>query len=106
MSFLYFAPASSGVLPGMNVLVSLPSGPSGDGLAIPPSAIVWWQDRAWVYRQTEPGAFARTQIPTDLPSKDGGYVVKTLPKDVEIVTRGAQLLLSEEFRAQIQVGAD
>jgi len=106
MSFLYLAPAASGVLPGMNVLVSLPSGLPGDGLAIPPAAIVWWQDRAWVYRRTDAGAFARTQIPTDLPSTDGGYVVKTLPKDVEIVTRGAQLLLSEEFRAQIQVGAD
>jgi hypothetical protein len=29
-----------------------------------------------------------------------------LPGDAEIVTRGAQLLLSEEFRAQIQVGED
>jgi len=27
-------------------------------------------------------------------------------KDAEIVTRGAQLLLSEEFRAQIQVEED
>jgi hypothetical protein len=29
--------------------------------------------------------------------------VKDLPKDAEIVMRGAQLLLSEEFRSQIQV---
>ena len=106
MSFLYLAPAGSGVLPGMNVLVSLPSGPPGDGLAIPPSAIVWWQDRAWIYSQTGTATFARTQIPTDLPASDGGYVVKTLPNDVQVVTQGAQLLLSEEFRAQIQVGAD
>jgi len=106
MSFLYLAPASSGVLPGMNVLVSLPSGTPSNGLAIPPSAIVWWQDRAWIYRQANPGTFIRTQIPIDLPSKDGGYIVKDLPKDATMVTKGAQLLLSEEFRAQIQVGAD
>ena len=106
MSFFYLAPASSGVLPGMNVLVSLPSGPPSDGLAIPPSAIVWWQDRAWIYSQAGAATFARTQIPTDLPAKGGGYVVKNLPKDVRIVTQGAQLLLSEEFRAQIQIGAD
>jgi len=105
-SFLYLAPASSLVLPGMNVLVSLPAGPPSDGLAIPPSAIVWWQDRAWIYRQAGADTFVRAQIPTGLPSKDGGYVVKELPKDTRIVTRGAQLLLSEEFRAQIQVGAD
>ena len=106
MSFFYLAPASSGVLPGMNVLVSLPSGAPGDGLAIPPSAIVWWQDRAWVYRQVGADTFARTQVATSLPAQDGGYVVKGLPSDTRIVTQGAQMLLSEEFRAQIQVGAD
>jgi len=105
-SFFYLAPASSGVLPGMNVLVSLPSGPPSDGLAIPPSAVVWWQDRAWIYRQNGADLFVRMQIPTDLPSKDGGYVVKGLPKDTEVVTRGAQALLSEEFRAQLHVKAD
>jgi len=104
VSFIYLAPASSGVLPGMNVLVSLPSGTPSDGLAIPSSAIVWWQDRAWVYRQAGADTFVRTQIPTDLPAKNGGYVVKEVPQDTRIVARGAQLLLSEEFRAQIQVG--
>jgi len=105
-SFLYLAPASSGVLPGMNVLVSLPSGLPIQGVAVPPSAIVWWQDRAWLYRQAGPDSFVRMQIPTDLPSEDGGYTIKELPKDATIVTRGAQLLLSEEFRAQIEVGAE
>ncbi len=106
MSFFYLAPASSGVLPGMNVLVSLPSGSPSAGLAIPPSAIVWWQDRAWMYRQAGADSFVRTQVSTSLPSKDGGYVVKDQPAETRIVTQGAQLLLSEEFRAQIQVGAD
>lgn len=106
MSFFYLAPASSGVLPGMNVLASLPSGAPGDGVAIPPSAVVWWQDRAWVYRQAGADTFVRTQLPTGLPTKDGGYVVKDLPSGAKVVTHGTQLLLSEEFRAQIQVGAD
>ncbi|MBN9564419.1 MAG: multidrug transporter, partial [Alphaproteobacteria bacterium] len=39
-SFFYLAPASSGVLPGMNVLVSLPSDTPSTGTAIPPSAIL------------------------------------------------------------------
>lgn len=106
ISFFYLAPASSGVLPGMNVLVSLPSGTPSSGVTIPPSAIVWWQDRAWVYRQAGADTFVRTQISTDLPARDGGYVVKEFPRGARIVTHGAQLLLSEEFRAQIQVGAD
>ncbi len=106
MGFLYLAPASSGVLPGMNVLVSLPSGAPIDGMAIPPSAIVWWQGRAWIYRQADASTFVRMQISTDLPAKDGGYVVRGLPGQVQVVTRGAQALLSEEFRAQLHVDAD
>ncbi len=106
LSFFYLAPASSGVLPGMNVLVSLPSGAPSTGVAIPRSAVLWWQDRAWIYRQIDASSFARTQISTDLSSKDGGFIVKDLPSDAKVVIEGAQLLLSEEFRAQIQVGAD
>jgi hypothetical protein len=106
VSFFYTTTAESGVLPGMNVLAFLPSGTTVDAVTIPIAAIVWWQGRAWVYRRTAPDTFTRVEIATDLQAPDGGYIVKDLPKDVEIVTRGAQLLLSEEFRAQIQVGRD
>jgi hypothetical protein len=106
LSFFYLAPAESGVLPGMNVLAFLSSGDGVDGVAVPAEALVWWQDRAWIYRRIEPETFARTQIATDQPTAVGGYVDKNLGNDAEIVTRGAQLLLSEEFRVQIQVGED
>jgi len=103
VSFFYTIAADGGVLPGMNVLAFLPSGASTEGTAVPASAIVWWQGRAWVYRRTGDDTFARVEITTDLPAGDGGYIAKDVPKDAEIVTRGAQLMLSEEFRAQIQV---
>jgi len=106
LSFFYLAPAESGVLPGMNVLAFLSSGPGGDGAHVPAEALVWWQDRAWIYRRIETETFVRTQIATDQPTRAGGYIDKTLPRDAEIVARGAQLLLSEEFRAQIQIGED
>jgi hypothetical protein len=106
VSFFYLAPAESGVLPGMNVLAFLSSGEAADGVAVPAEALVWWQDRPWVYRRTEPETFVRTQIATDHPMPGGGYIDRNLGRDAEIVTRGAQLLLSEEFRAQIQVGDD
>lgn len=106
VSFFYIAAADSGVLPGMNVLAFLPAGSAVTGALIPADAIVWWQNRAWVYRRTGPETFIRAEIATDLPAPDGGYIIKD-PKDTtQIVTRGAQLLLSEEFRAQIQVGVD
>jgi hypothetical protein len=106
VSFFYVVPAESGVLPGMNVLAFLGTGTTAGGGTVPAGAIVWWQDRAWAYRRSGPDRFTRIEISTDLPAPGGGYIVKDLPNDAEIVTSGAQLLLSEEFRAQIQVGGD
>jgi hypothetical protein len=106
VSFFYLAPAESGVLPGMNVLAFLSSGGGADGVAIPAEALVWWQDRPWVYHRTGPETFVRTEIATDQPTPGGGYIDRHLGKEAEVVTRGAQLLLSEEFRAQIQAGGD
>ncbi len=106
VSFFYLAPADSGVLPGMNVLAFLLSETGAEGVAVPPDAVVWWQDRPWVYRRTGPETFVRTEIATDQPTPDGGYIDRHLGTETEVVTRGAQLLLSEEFRAQIQVGED
>ncbi|KZC20239.1 MULTISPECIES: hypothetical protein [Rhodanobacter] len=103
VSFFYVAPASSALLTGMNVQALLPSGPTAEGVAVPGSAVVWWQDRAWVYLNAAPHAFVRTEIPTDQLAPGGGFIVKNLPRQSRIVVRGAQLLLSEEFRAQIQV---
>jgi hypothetical protein len=106
ISFFYAATASSGVLPGMNVLAFLPSGKSIEGVGVPASAVVWLQGQAWVYRRTGPETFTRVAIAADLPAPGGGYIANDVPKDAEIVTHGAQLLLSEEFRAQIQVDED
>ena len=103
VSLFYAAAAESGVLPGMNVLAFLPSGSATEGADVPASAVVWWQGRAWVYRRTGQDTFARVEIATDQPAPGGGYIARDVPEDAEIVTRGAQLLLSEEFRAQIQV---
>jgi hypothetical protein len=106
VSFFYIVSADSGVLPGMNVLAFLPAGVTVEGVVVPSSSTVWFQGRAWVYRRTDGDTFVRTAISTELPTPDGGYVVNNLPQNVAIVTRGAQLLLSEEFRAQIQVEED
>ena len=106
VSFFYTAAAESGVLPGMNVLAFLPSGRSIEAVAVPASAIVWWQGRAWVYRRAGQDTFTRVAIAADIPAPGGGYLANDLAKDAEIVTRGAQLLLSEEFRAQIQIEED
>jgi hypothetical protein len=106
VTLFYAAPVESGLLPGMNVLAFLPTGKIIDGVVVAPSTIVWWQDRAWVYQRTSPDKFVRVEIATDMPAPGGGYIVAGMPSDVQIVSSGAQLLLSEEFRSQIQVDED
>jgi hypothetical protein len=106
ISFLYIAPASSGLLPGMNVAVTLPTGRAAEGALVPGSAVVWSEGKPWAYFRTGEQTFARREIATDTPAPDGGYIVKDLPNNSEVVTQGGQLLLSEEFRARIQVGEE
>jgi hypothetical protein len=110
-SYFYAAPASSGMLPGMNVRAYLASGQPVDGYVIPSSAVIWWSGHAWVYVRVEEDSFTRREIPTDMSAgrDGGGFVVpvRAFPgPQPQIVATSAQLLLSEEFRAQIQVGGD
>ncbi|TBR71309.1 MAG: multidrug transporter [Nevskiaceae bacterium] len=126
VSFFYTADAASGALPDMNVIALLPAGQPTPGIAIPASAVVWLQGRAWVYLQSAANTFTRREIPTTQPAPGGGYVVPALPDDPRpeadasssygaaqgfpmndaLVVKGAQVLLSQEFSAQIQVGGD
>lgn len=126
VSFFFTADAASGALPGMNVIALLPVGQPTPGIAIPASAVVWLQGRAWVYLQTAANTFTRREIPTTLPGPGGGYIVPALaipqqpesdgsasnggaqafPTNDALVVKGAQVLLSQEFSAQIQVGGD
>jgi hypothetical protein len=106
VSFFYTAPATSGLLPGMNVFVLLASGRAGAGALVPASSIVWNAGKAWAYFHTAEETFVRREIATDIPAPGGGYVVRGLPGNSEIVVQGAQMLLSEEFRSQIQVGEE
>jgi len=104
-SFFYLAPVQgTDLLPGMNVLAYLPNGSQSQGVIVPASAVVWWQGKAWIYRQKDSDRFVRQEIPTDTPVKDGWFVGKGLSSGDRIVVSGAQLLLSEELRSQIQVG--
>lgn len=99
-SFYYVAPSSSGLLPGMNVLALLPGDEARNGAAVPQPAIVYWQGQAWAYRRVDEDSFQRIPVSTDTPAAQGGYVVQGLAPGAQLVTRGAQLLLSEELQPQ------
>ncbi len=102
---LYLAQDPAAVLrPGMNITALLPSTVRRDGVILPYSAVVLTGGFAWVYVQQAPGQFARRQIPTDQAADGGWFVAGTFGPADTVVVRGAQLLLSEESRSQIQVG--
>ena len=102
VSLLYMARSYPALEPGMNLVAHLPVGKRLHGVLIPRAAIVWWQGQAWVYEQTVPGRYARRPISTDQPFQDGCFAAQGFVPGAEVVTRGAQELLSEEFRSQIQ----
>ena len=87
----------------MNTFGYLPAGPEMPGVIIPASAVVWSGGTAWVFVAGGKDRFFRREIPTDAPVENGWFVVKALSPGDRIVTGGAQVLLSEEFRSRIQV---
>lgn len=101
-TFLYRTPAGGLLAPGMNLIAYLSFGPRLGGVVVPASAVVWWQGEAWVYEQTAAGEFIRRAVPTDQPVAGGFFVAKGISPGEKIVLTGAQELLSEEFRSQIQ----
>jgi len=102
VSLLYTAPSYPSLQPGMNLVAHLPAGKRLRGVLIPRDAVVWWQGQAWVYEQTAPGRFARHPVSTGEPLQEGYFAAQGFAPGAEVVTRGAQELLSEEFRSQIQ----
>jgi hypothetical protein len=103
ISYLYRAAAEAALLPGLNLEVRLLTEAVERGVVVPESAVVWLQGQAWIYLRTDPDTFVRREIAPDRPGSDGGYIVTGLPLDAEIAVRGAQMLLSEEFRAQVPI---
>ena len=78
---------------------------SDGGVLVPAAAVIQWQALAWVYVERGPNRYVRKRIMTDYLVSDG-YLVSIAPSGLtpgdRVVVRGAQQLLSEEFRTQLQ----
>jgi multidrug efflux pump subunit AcrA (membrane-fusion protein) len=87
---------------GMQVnAVSNTSKGAASGVIIPNTAVVWYGGKAWVYRKTGNDQFSRLPVNTDTETENGWFYKGNLKPNDQIVTSGAQLLLSEEFKYQI-----
>lgn len=102
ISLLYEAGAYPGLAPGMNLVAHVGVGARVKGVLLPRAAIVWWQGQAWAYAQTAPTRFLREPVSTSEPAAAGYFETDGLKPGVMVVTRGAEELLTEEFRSQIQ----
>jgi membrane fusion protein, multidrug efflux system len=102
ISELYLARGYPVIEPGMNLVARLPVGRRRHGVLVPRAAVVWWQGMAWVYEQAGPTRFIRREAPTDTPMASGFFAASGFRAGDAVVVRGAQFLLSEEFRSQIQ----
>lgn len=100
-TFFYVA-AAAGLLPGTALTARLPSGPQETGATVPASAVVSWQGKAWYYVESAPGRFVRHELTGAVPVAEGWFAPR-LPA-MRVVVRGAQTLLSEELRGQVQAG--
>jgi len=97
--FVYRAPPDAALSPGANVAVLLATGRSVEAARLPPSALVWWQGRAWMFVRTRAGDFERREVQIDRARDASGPRVD-LDTGTEVVVQGAQVLLSEELRAE------
>lgn len=101
-TLLYQMPSRPQFAPGMKLIAHLPRGHAHSGTLVPFSSIVWWRGEPWAYVEISASKFVRRQVSTDLPLKSGYFVHSEFEPGQRVVTRGGQLLLSEEFRSQIQ----
>jgi multidrug efflux pump subunit AcrA (membrane-fusion protein) len=87
---------------GMQVnAISATTAKVSDGVIIPNAAIIWYAGKSWVYKKTADDKFSRIPVVTDTEIGNGWFYQGNLKPDDQVVTSGAQLLLSEEFKSQI-----
>jgi hypothetical protein len=90
--------------PGAAVMAYLPAaGQAETGWIVPRAAAVRDRGKSWAYLQIGDQQFSRFEIPLDYPVEKGWFVASGFHAGDRVVVAGAQLLLSEELKSQIQI---
>ena len=102
--YLFRVPGFGGILrPGAAVTAYLQvDGKPSTGFLIPQSAVVRTGGKTWIYRQIADDKYTRQEVTLASGSNRGWLVAGVTERD-RVVTVGAQLLLSEEQKSQIQI---
>jgi hypothetical protein len=89
--------------PGQAVTARLTiPGPSERGVLIPSRAILRFQGQTWVYVQSAPDEFVRRAVMLDHPVHGGWLAASGFQPNQQVVVSGAQVLLSEEMKSQLE----
>jgi hypothetical protein len=86
----------------MSITAWLPSeSDQQTGVIFPKSALIWSMDQAFVYLKIDDDKFTRRAVNNYAATTSGYFINHTLKPDEQIVTIGAEMLLSEELRSQM-----
>lgn len=89
--------------PGTAVIAFIPvSGTPLSGVSMPRSAVLRYGGKTWVYVKTADDQFERRDVSLHSPMTDGWFAIGGVAADEAVVVAGAQLLLSEELKAEIE----
>ncbi len=89
--------------PGTPVIAHIPTdGAPITGTVVPRSAVLRYGGLAWVYVAVSETQFARRSIDLVSPIESGWFVTSGVEAGEAVVTAGAQSLLSEELKAEIE----
>ena len=102
--YLFLVEANDAHLaPGATVtaFLNLPGEPQA-GVIVPRAAVIRFNGAAWLYLQTSETTFQRVELALDPVLADGWFVRSGLKPADKIVTTGAQELLSEELKGQVE----
>lgn len=103
--FLFRFSARGAVLrPGTAVTAYLPvPGTRKQGVSIPRAAVVRYGGKAWAYAQVDAEKFTRREVSVEQPTANGWLVTTGFAPGDRVVVAGAQVMLSEEMKSQIQI---
>ncbi|MDB2705500.1 hypothetical protein N9Y67_03045 [Pseudomonadota bacterium] len=98
----YFKTATGKLRAGMHIGAWIAKGNEPlQGVFIPKQAIIWHEGQPWVYVQVNNELYQRKSVKGSLASAGGRFTQTELKAGESLVIKGAQMLLSEEFKWQI-----
>ena len=99
----YFRTTTGKLRSGMRLDVWLPETTEPlAGVVIPDTAVVWYVGQAWAYVELDEGKYQRRSLKSGINAPGGVFVQQGIEHGETLVLTGSQMLLSEEFRWQIQ----